>query len=338
MFSSLVGYETPLNNRKPGSLAYSILLSNTLFGKEISYLTEDQLQNCTFISGNVAFNTKGYALQGTTTVEKKKADCKQEEMKELVETGKSYFNELRRAIDFSKILQLTFQVDSLKFSSTWLSCKHYAESLITTEEDYRITDTTVCFVSDQTSSEWLDDPCCNSGILWKSCCLPRAKNISTEISVEPDMNRINGECENGDCVSSYISDLIELDANQFQCATFKSEEYPKLVDKSQQFYIDCRNKFNIDNIVLGLAICHSDVECRFGGFSNKCNFVTSRCIASRELELATLRCIVDGMDLYTQSYFKDTLDLPGKNKKDSEFFESFVDHFTVKDCRNNLGK
>jgi hypothetical protein len=64
--------------------------------------------------------------------------------------------------------------------------------------------------------------------------------------------------------------------------------------------------------------------------------VTSRCIASRELELATLSCIVDGMDLYTESYFKDALTLPG-NSQDSAFFSAFVDHFTSRDCRNNLG-
>jgi hypothetical protein len=293
-------------------------------------------------------------------VEKKKAECKKAEIKELVGLGRSYFEELRTAIDFSKILQLTFQVDTLKFSSTWLSCKSYSESLISKEEVYQLTDTTSCFVSNRTSPEWLEDPCCNTGILWKACCLPRPYNISTQLYIEPDIHKISGECQNSDCVASYISDLIELDINQFQCATFKSEEYPKLVDKSQQFYVDCKNKFNIDAISLGEAACHSDAECRFGGLSNKvsyllsfslltssmsnpispefskCNLVTGRCIASRELELATLHCIVDGMNLYTESYFKDILSLPGR-KKDSEFFNTFVDHFSVRDCRNNLG-
>jgi hypothetical protein len=269
MFSSLVRYDTPLHNRRPGGLAFSILLSNTLFGKEINYLTEEQLQNCTFRSGNVAFNKRGYALQGTSKVEKKKTECKKEEIRELVEMGNSYFEGLRTETDFSKILQLTFQVDSLKFTSTWLSCKDYSESLISTEISTMETETTICYETDTTSTQWLEDPCCNTGLLWKSCCLPRTYNLTTEVFIEPDMSRISGECQNQDCVSSYISDLIELNNNQFQCATFKSDEYPRLVERSQQFYIDCRNQFNIDAVSLGEAVCHSDSECRFGGFSNK---------------------------------------------------------------------
>jgi hypothetical protein len=111
MYSSLVQFDTPLENKKPGSLSVVILLSNTLFGKETVYLTEDQLANCTFHSQNYAYNkqgteqsctftlsipnydsffhsNQGYAIQGSAPIVKKKNECVQEEIDEVVKIGK----------------------------------------------------------------------------------------------------------------------------------------------------------------------------------------------------------------------------------------------------------
>jgi hypothetical protein len=224
--------------------------------------------------------------------------------------------------------------------------------------------------------------------------LLRLLNITSEFELTSDRQVIEEQCSNSDCVSSYVSDLVTLNVNQFQCATFSSDEYPALVTESQHFYTDCRNKFNIDAIVLGegkkeekekeeqeedpfslfltlftplsifLALCQSDAQCSFGGLNNKCNFITGRCIPSRELEIATVHCIIDGLTLFTEYYVKvglpnppffpsspslfipsfspflfilqEALDLPGR-KTDSEFFNSFLNHFSRRECRNNLG-
>jgi hypothetical protein len=60
---------------------------------------------------------------------------------------------------------------------------------------------------------------------------------------------------------------------------------------------------------------------------NKCNLVTNKCLGSRKLELEALKCIVKQMDLYTEFYFKESYELPGR-KTDSEFFEELVQKLT----------
>jgi hypothetical protein len=221
MFSSLIDLETPLKNRKPGSLSLVILLSNTIFGKENTYITEEDLEKCTFTSSYNARNKKGYAIQGVAAIEKRKPMCDKEELSSLVELGTSYLEDIRDTTSFDRVLQLSFQVDLLKFSQPWISCSRHASSLIRSTEEDVPTLTTACFFTNQTSVEYLNDPCCNINLRASKCCVPRYKNISTSVFQQVNKKEVERVCSDPKCSISYLNDWKTLNQENFQCSRFK---------------------------------------------------------------------------------------------------------------------
>jgi ABC-type multidrug transport system fused ATPase/permease subunit len=138
------------------------------------------------------------------------------------------------------------------------------------------------------------------------------------------------------CVASYLNEWTYLNSNTLQCSSFSSDEYPDLVrdyfililililvlilililillffvfiqvQNNTEFYTDCKKSYNIDALALGQVKCRSDEECEFGGIKNQCNRITGVCSASKEVELTTVRCILQSMDTYKEYYFKGT--------------------------------
>jgi len=108
-----------------------------------------------------------------------------------------------------------------------------------------------------------------------------------------------------------------------------------------EFYRQCKERYNIDNLVLGLQTCRFDSDCVFGGFRSKCNKVTNRCHSDYELERVVLSCIVDGLDIYTEQYLSELLSLPksdGNNsQRDSKWFDAFETAYMTKECVNEYG-
>jgi len=131
-------------------------------------------------------------------------------------------------------------------------------------------------------------------------------------------------------------DYLVLAQDQLSCSSFSSEEYPKLYTESLEYYVDCKAKYNIDNLAFGLVNCTSDANCYFGGVRNRCNQVTKRCILSSEAENKAFDCVVDGLDEYKEYYLKERFDLPGR-KNDSQYRNALLDAVTSSDCINSQG-
>jgi len=95
-----------------------------------------------------------------------------------------------------------------------------------------------------------------------------------------------------ECVESYMNDYLLLNQNSVSCSAFSSEEYPVLIEKSKSFRISCKERYNIDNLLLGNAVCKGlkttlislcwcqqltvyelnetgDEDCSFGGVKNR---------------------------------------------------------------------
>jgi len=83
-----------------------------------------------------------------------------------------------------------------------------------------------------------------------------------------------------------MTDYLTLNKYLISCSAFSSDvcssphsiqyllfaimqEYPTLFRKSISFYIDCKEKFNIDALTTANIECQGDEECEFGGIKNK---------------------------------------------------------------------
>jgi hypothetical protein len=336
LFSQLTDYSVPVRNISKNSLSVVVVLKNTLFGRESNYITEDQLKQCKFISRARAFNKNGQALLGTATVKPKKTGCTQTLAQPVIDTGRDLVAKLQTSQSFSEVLKLSFEIDTLKFTSGWTQCSEQANDLLVRKKVEERGLSTVCTVSNTSSPAYLNDPCCNAGLSGTQCCIPRKKTLETIKSLGVNETLIEDICQNSDCVESYISEWQFLTRSDLRCSSFSSDEYPAIISSGTAFYAKCKSKYNIDNLALGNVYCTSDAQCEFGEVKNECNKITNICFPSRETEIATVMCIADGMDIYTEFYFKEALNLPGR-KNSEEFLNALVEGVTTKDCRNNYG-
>jgi len=226
MFGTLREHETPLVNPQHGKVLFVVLMENNLFGKSSVYLTEDQLQQCEFTTLGGAYSRKGDALVGKkASIRPKETRCDYSELKSVVSIGRNYIKQLNEATTFNKILQLTFQINTLMFSTTWLSCAEFANSLIDIKSEMESTLSTACIANNTDSKAYLEDPCCNSDLLPTQCCLPREISLETQVYGDINSKRLRQECpaQTEECVTSYIGDYLTINKNSVKCTSFQSD-------------------------------------------------------------------------------------------------------------------
>jgi len=167
---------------------------------------------------------------------------------------------------------------------------------------------------------------------------------------------VGQECAAGseECVASYLGDYLTINRNSVQCTSFESDvstqykpkekrqltkfnkQYPNLVADSISFYRECKEKYNVDALALGLQKCQFDSDCTFGGVENKCNRITNRCQSSYEVEQAVIKCLVDNFNEYTEHYLADLLNITG-NIDSKAWFEQFEKKVRSDQCINIYG-
>jgi len=54
-------------------------------------------------------------------------------VKQVVDLGQGYVSQLQKSGDFSSLLQLSFQINTLLFSTSWMSCVDYANTFLKSE-------------------------------------------------------------------------------------------------------------------------------------------------------------------------------------------------------------
>lgn len=92
----------------------------------------------------------------------------------------------------------------LSISDNLWGCTYLAESLLSTNTDAQSLNTTRCVYVVGTS-EWLQDPCCNTNVV-DSCCLAEDRNYSVaSYEVAGDLNAI---CKDGALASGVLSNYI----------------------------------------------------------------------------------------------------------------------------------
>jgi len=91
-------------------------------------------------------------------------------------------------------------------------------------------------------------------------------------------------------------------------------------------------------MALRLQTCKFDSDCKIEGISNKCNRVTNLCESSSDLERAVLRCVVDGLDEYTERYLSEVMGITGhQGDSSSSWFSSFEKAVQVDQCIDLYG-
>eukprot|EP01102_Stenamoeba_stenopodia_P007470 TRINITY_DN2092_c0_g2_i1.p1 TRINITY_DN2092_c0_g2~~TRINITY_DN2092_c0_g2_i1.p1 ORF type:complete len:1763 (-),score=374.29 TRINITY_DN2092_c0_g2_i1:1009-6297(-) len=337
IFQNLIHHDTPLLKRSNDTMTVITVLSNNLFGKAETAMSEEEFSQCSFVSSNTLFNSKGKVLLGRTEPPRKsQPKCDADDIKEVVSIGQSYVSQISESKSFDEVLELTFQVNTLFFSDAWIGCINYTNSFLTSKvEDIEVL-TTECFVSNISSPAYLNNPCCNSALLVNQCCYPKPKHEETTVYKKVKSSKIDQVCNAPSCVNSYMLDYLVIEQESLSCSSFSSEEYPMLYTSSVQYYVDCKAKYNIDKLAFGLVNCTSDENCYFGGVKNKCNRATSRCILSSEAEEKAWNCAVDGLDEYREYYFKERFNLTGR-KGDSEYRNGLLDAVSHQDCINTQG-
>jgi len=228
-------------------------------------------------------------------------------------------------------------VNTLFFSDAWIGCNNYTSELLISDIKNVQVETTECFISNVTSNAYLSDPCCNSDLLNKQCCSPRKHKQEEIFYSKVATSKIQNQCDAPSCVSSYMQDYLVLEQESLSCSSFASDEYPLIYSTSLQFYVDCKTKYNIDQMAFGNVVCTNDESCTFGGVKNQCNRVTNRCILSKEAETKAWNCVIDGLDEYKEYYLKFKYDLPGR-KTDSEFSDALRRALSTSDCINVNGQ
>jgi len=232
LFGTLREHETPLLDPLHRKVSLVVLLENNLFGKSSVYLTEEQLQQCTFSSLGHAFSKSRESLVGSHVgLRQVHPKCDDDKLKNVLSIGRDYIRQLDlETTSFNKILQLTYQVNTLMFSSTWVSCVDFVDSFLnvtTTIEDFP---STACIVTNKTSPKYLEDPCCNQALLSTQCCFER--DIPKEVEVFGDIipRLVGRECAAGseECVSSYLGDYLTINRNSVQCTSFGSDVSSRL--------------------------------------------------------------------------------------------------------------
>jgi hypothetical protein len=174
-----------------------MVLSNTLFGKGTVYATEDQLQQCLAVSSNHTFTKNGMALTGSVYMRPDEPECEKEKLQPLLEYGRKLASDIQQTESFDEVLKLSYEIDTLKFSSAWTGCRIKADSLLDIEHENVTKPSTFCLITNSTDPAYIADPCCNSALSSTSCCL--ARNISTTevLNIGVSNPKIKDTCEAG---------------------------------------------------------------------------------------------------------------------------------------------
>jgi len=225
MFGTLREHETPLIEPLHNKVTIVVLLENNLFEKSTLYLTEEELQQCYFIATGVAQSRDRKPLVGSARVKKRKIDCNHDQLQRVLTIGRDYIQKLDDVSTFDEVLKLTYQVNTLMFSNTWTSCLDFVDTYLNITSIVAPTPSTVCTITDIESPQYLEDPCCNQGLLPFQCCLER--DVMKEVSFYGDVNtnKVESDCglQSSKCVESYLMDYGTSYKNSVKCSSFESD-------------------------------------------------------------------------------------------------------------------
>jgi len=178
LFSYLhYGHDTPLIEPDPNSFYVAFLLESETFGVKQVTLTEEQFQQCEFVSLHSLYNKEGHGFVGKIKPKPRTLDLSRNNgiLERVIELGRRYNQESSSKDNtvLTRSLQLAYQINTLLFTSAWMEGIALTDSLLKTETRLRNITSEDCTVLDSSTPEWLQDPCCNKDLLIKECCLPR---------------------------------------------------------------------------------------------------------------------------------------------------------------------
>src|SRR5690349_11789646 len=141
----------------------------------------------------------------------------------------------------------------MMLNSKRFGCQALLNDLVLSTTTLQTIVTKSCVIADQSSADWINDPCCNFLRRWETPCHERAVQMLVPVA-QINQDQVNSQCQSPVCISSFLEDYSRVVDDFQQCEVSQTE----LMEYTDEAFSNWRNS----KTAFEIPECYSDSDCQ----------------------------------------------------------------------------
>ncbi|KYR01438.1 hypothetical protein DLAC_01419 [Tieghemostelium lacteum] len=280
--------ETPAQNVYQFGIILSLLVDSVRY----NYINPEDLPGFKVHFLNRLFTASAKPISGEIPlVNSVQSECSYDSFLE-VEKELNHIIEGLDQVDYTLINGKRYSLDLLTYDDRYYACKAMAESFLELDTSHELSNTTMCFETENLTI-YYSDPCCSRFASFDKCCRSRVIDapVTTLLSINEDA--VDENCAFPSCTISVLNDFAQsIIGSQLDPCRVTSEDENYLKQNMYDTFRDCKETLIVD------TPCQNDQQCQLyyndtGAF---CNHRSGLCYAPRAAaEKLYILCILDNI-------------------------------------------